>query len=113
MDLSYFLYPSASREALDETDRYLNIYHNSLSNFLTELGCDPVTLFPFEVLMEHWKKYRKFGLAMALFGLKFMLAGEDDMKKLDSDHQIPKQDEHDRRIIDIVQHFIKTGGIEL
>ncbi|RZC37726.1 EcKinase and/or DUF1679 domain containing protein, partial [Asbolus verrucosus] len=62
IDLSYFLYSCADEEVLNNFDSILKVYHSSISDCLSELGCDPETAFPFKKLKEHWREYGKFGL---------------------------------------------------
>lgn len=118
-DLAYFIHLSAPKRVLDEVDKYLRIYYNSLSDFLKELGSDPDSVFPFDVFMMQWKKYRKFGLAMGLVGFRFMLTEQDEVPELTTKEileqslvrDIANQKEQDRRVIDMVRYFVETGGV--
>lgn len=103
---------------MDDVDKYLKIYYKSLSDFLRQLGSDPDVLFPFEVLLEHWAKHRKFGLAMSLFVFRFMLAEEDETlcltkEALEDGMKIvmTNQREHDRRLTDVLKHFVESNGV--
>lgn len=103
---------------MDDVDKYLQIYHNSLSDFLKQLGSDPEKVFPFEVLQRHWKKYRKFGLTMSLFIFRFTLCEEDEAVTLTGENyadgfgkDVSSQKEQDRRVTDVVKHFVETGGV--
>ncbi|RZC41667.1 EcKinase domain containing protein, partial [Asbolus verrucosus] len=59
-------------------DYYLKIYYKSFSSFLKKLGSEPEKLFPFEALKEHWKKYAKFGMIMALNILQIKMTDKND-----------------------------------
>lgn len=112
LDFAYFFYTCSPKRILDDVDKYLEIYHISLSSFLKELGSDPEKVFPFCVLKEHWRKYSKFGLVMANVLLIFMLLDEGESFTI-SENDFPKafvtpiknQKLCDQRAIDVITHF--------
>lgn len=114
-ELAHFLYLSAPKRVMDEIDKYLIYYHKALSDFLRQLGSDPDVLLPFEVLLKDWRKYRTFGLAMSLFCFRFMLSEEDEAVSLTTKEdykdkygkEISNQEEQDKRVIDVVKHFVE------
>lgn len=118
-DLVYFFHVSAPKSVLDEVDKYLRIYYTSLSDFLKELGSDANVVFPFDVFMVQWRKYRRFGLAMAMFAFRFMFSEQDGVPDLTTNESLEQslgkdmanQEEQDRRVIDVVRYFVETGGI--
>lgn len=115
MDLALFFYLASPKHIMDEIDKYLQIYYSSFSDYLRELGSDPDSLFPFDVFLKYWRKFRKFGLALALFGLRFVIAEEGEipelltMEGLDQavNSDMSNQKEQDKRVIDVVRHFSK------
>lgn len=100
---------------MDKVDKYLQIYYNSLSDFIRQLGSDPDTVYPFEVFMKHWKQFRNFGLAMSLFGFRFILSEEDEALSLTTKEEyangftktMANQEEQDRRVTDVIKHFVE------
>lgn len=117
IDLSYFLYCCADRNVLENFDFILQAYHSSLSDFLNDLGCDPEDVFPFKKLKEHWREFGKYGLIQSLFLLKISLCDSSEAPDLmetaengedfkDSFQiKIQNQDEYNRRIKDVFEHF--------
>ncbi|RZB84913.1 EcKinase, DUF1679, and/or APH domain containing protein [Asbolus verrucosus] len=117
IDLSYFLYSCADEEVLKNFDSILKVYHSSISDCLSELGCDPETAFPFKKLKEHWREYGKFGLVMCLFLLKITLCdsneapdlmetaekGEDFAESFNL--KIQNQDVYNKRVMDVYLHY--------
>lgn len=78
LDFAYFFYTCAPKSLLDQIDKFLEIYHESLSSFMKELGSDPEKIFPLSDLKEHWRKYSLFGMVMANTLLRFLLREEDE-----------------------------------
>lgn len=97
---------------MDDLDKYLKIYHDSLTEFLIELGSDPEKLFPMSVLKEHWRKYSKFGLVMANVLFIFMLLDEGETFSIAEGEfekafvtPIKNQEICNQRGIDVITHF--------
>lgn len=61
VDLSYFIYAVSSEEELDHFAELLRTYHESLSDYLVQMDCDPEQIFPYSDLELHWKKYSAYG----------------------------------------------------
>jgi hypothetical protein len=78
-DLSYCFYSGASTADFNDLDKYLRIYYDSFSSFLTEV------VFPFEALKQHWKKYAMFGVCMAFLVLKLKATEQEDIIDLTDD----------------------------
>ncbi|KAJ8977353.1 hypothetical protein NQ317_017768 [Molorchus minor] len=81
-DLSYFLYSGAGKEVLDELDRYLRLYHTSLTKTLEHFGCDSENIYPFDALKKDWKDYCKTGFSMALLVWRGKFTNPSDVKDL-------------------------------
>lgn len=119
-DLSYFFCFSASKRVIDDLETYLEKYYSSLSDFLKELDTDADTVYPFKVFMEQWREFAKFGPAMILFALRLTLSEEHEAPSLASKEEFARtiriekmvnQEEHDRRIVDVMKKFVKSGWI--
>lgn len=115
-DIAYFFYTAASERALNEVDRYLKIYYDSFSDFLRELGSNPEAVFPFEAFLNHWRKFRRFGLVLGIFGFRFILAEPDEAPAFTSgeyeqafDAEVCNQEEINMRVTNVVKHFVKNG----
>jgi len=78
IDLSYFIYCCCSKEDYKDLEKLLKIYHQSLSESLKQLGCDINEVFPFVKLIDHWKRFSKYGLVISIFLLKFSLCEGDE-----------------------------------
>ncbi|XP_060535209.1 uncharacterized protein LOC132707386 [Cylas formicarius] len=79
LDIAYFFIFNSTKEVLSDHNRYLRIYHDVLSQNLRELGLDPEKSFSFETLMDHWKKYAKFGVLMCILLLKMIVSDSQDI----------------------------------
>ncbi|KAF2893917.1 hypothetical protein ILUMI_12260 [Ignelater luminosus] len=82
LDLSYFLYACGSKEVLNNYERYLDIYHDSLSEYLQKLGSDPKKIYPRSVFREQWKQLSKFGLIFSMLLIHVMLSEQDEVTDL-------------------------------
>lgn len=70
-DLAYFFYSGASKHDMDRLDHYLDIYYDSFSEFVRELGADPTELYPYHVLKDEWKRYSVPGVILGEFFVIF------------------------------------------
>lgn len=116
LDLSYFLYTSASLSDLKNLDQLLRHYHDTLSRFLKQFRCDFRSVFPYEVLEEHWRKFAKFGLGMAFLVVNVMMMDESELPDVNDDRNgedfigsFEKPSKNDerylQRMMGILQHF--------
>lgn len=108
----------ASSTELQRLDKYLKKYHDSLSSFLEEGGCDPDALFPFEVLKKHVKNYCKYGFLWTLVVLRITLTDKDETPEISKDGMdkalnglIRRQNMYDARITDLVLYLIDNALI--
>lgn len=118
MDFSYFFYTCAPKQVLDDVEKYLNIYHNSIAKSLKELGCDPEKVFPFTLMKSHWKKYSKYGLVLSATFIRSFICDKDEAPNLTSDQffvdfakPIRNEEELNRRITNLVTHFLENNLI--
>lgn len=117
LDLAYFFFVCSSKDIIYDYKSYLKIYHETVSENLKALSCDPDKVFPYSLLERHWKKYAKFGLYMALMVLTLMLSEAEEVPVFS---QVAKNgdnffdsfnydsihiDDYNKRILDIV-HFM-------
>lgn len=103
---------------MDDLDKYLQVYHDSFSEFLKELGSDPDKVFSMSVLKEHWQKYSKFGLILANVLLIFMSLDEGESFSIAEDEfakvfvtPIKNQELCNQRSIDVITHFAEKNII--
>ncbi|XP_068896135.1 uncharacterized protein [Tenebrio molitor] len=81
-DLSYFLFTCLSEDDIPNFDEIVNVYYESLSEFLRKLGSDPDKMFPFEELQKQWKRFSLFGLTMLPAIIKICLSDSDEVNDL-------------------------------
>ncbi|KAJ8942619.1 hypothetical protein NQ318_013331 [Aromia moschata] len=113
-DLAYFLFTNAPKEILSDYKESLITYHDAASETLRSVGCDPETVYPFELLELQWRKYTKFGLRMAIKLLKVMVSESHEVpdvtevfesgKNLTDEllYKSVNNDEYKRRLLDVV-----------
>lgn len=96
----------------------LQVYYNSLSSFLAELGSNAQTLLPFDVLLDHMKRFALPGLYLSLFVTFVSLLEKDevpDVKSSDDNIDVnsfkvtSSNQEIRRRSRDIVVDYIRMG----
>lgn len=120
-DLSYCLYSGGDKKAFDNLDEYLRTYYDSFSATLKKFGSNPEKLFSFDTLQQHWCKYAKFGMAMALGIIKIKvtsdadiydftdLANEEDISKF-KDIKYDKK-KFQKRIRELLSHLFEIGAL--
>ncbi|KAF2901788.1 hypothetical protein ILUMI_04404 [Ignelater luminosus] len=123
LDLSYFLYSCGSKEVLNNYQRYLDMYHDSLSAHLRQLGSNPDKLYPYLVFREQWKTSSKFGLILSLLLIHIMLSEQNEVADItesaeigknliDSfDYDISNSEVYHDRVKHIILHFVDNGYI--
>lgn len=112
LDFAYFFYTCSPKNVLNNVDKYLVVYHDSLSEFLGEFGSNPEKVFPRSLLWGHWKKYNKFGLVTSNILFKFILVSEDESLSIDEGEfakavieLIKNEKLCNERGIDVITHF--------
>jgi thiamine kinase-like enzyme len=78
MDLSHFIYGCNDTGKHKDVKESLEIYYESFSECLSHLGYDSGELFPYSKLLEHWKRFARYGLFLQPFVVKFSLCDADD-----------------------------------
>lgn len=118
-DLAYCLYAGATREDLSKLDTYLKIYHDSLTSTLKEFSLDSEKIYSFTNLKEDWKKYCKFGFAMAILAWRLKFADPNKVPEainLEGGENVTpfelvegKVVEYNKRVRDLVMHMYNNG----
>ncbi|XP_065163569.1 uncharacterized protein [Atheta coriaria] len=117
-DLSYFFYVSAPKQYLDQLDKYLRVYHDSLTSSLLEMKCK-VTM-SFEDLKKEWKRGAVAGYNMSLVVSKIMASEGDEIidfvnmtVETDFTKEFGKESKHDAFINNklklLTQHMFDNG----
>lgn len=70
LDVSLFIYCCVDTKVYADVKFLLQIYYNYLSEALNKLDVEPNTVFSFNKLLQHWKKYSKYGLILGNYLLK-------------------------------------------
>ncbi|XP_028155490.2 uncharacterized protein LOC114349347 isoform X1 [Diabrotica virgifera virgifera] len=122
IDLSFILYSVASKPEINESTALLKYYHEELTRFFTELGNDANSIFPYSLLMDHWKKYAIYGFAYACCYMDFNFVKPDDAPSLDNLDDMSSVSEnlsvinlghnektmYTERLITIVEHYFNN-----
>nr|XP_022909481.1 uncharacterized protein LOC111420665 [Onthophagus taurus] len=120
-DFTHFFYTSSSKEDQDNLEHYINMYYETLSDFIKKLGSDPEKTYPKSVFNAHWKKYCSNGINVAMFMIKMMTSESDEVPDfaktsekesiLDALSYEPKNTDYKKRVRDIIVHFCDRGFI--
>lgn len=82
-DLSYFFFTCTDGELREKHyEELLQHYYQVFSDFLIELGSDPKKLFPYDIFVEHMKKFSAYGILMAMMVLHLMLSDSDEVPNI-------------------------------
>ncbi|XP_031627331.1 uncharacterized protein LOC116343428 [Contarinia nasturtii] len=84
IDIIYFLFCCTTKELRDNYyEEMLNVYHVNLSTHMRRLGSNPDKLFPFTMLLEHCRKFAKFGLILSTALLPIMTSDDGNQINFD------------------------------
>lgn len=84
LDLMYFIFTASTKAFRDQHyEDLLNLYHDTLSDFLRRLGSDPEKLFPRSALDDQLARFGRFGLLMAAMLLPIITTKKEDIPDLD------------------------------
>lgn len=84
LDLMYFLFTASTKAFRDQHyETLLDIYYQSLSDFMRRLGSDPDQLFPRKALDEQLQRFGRFGLLMAVMLLPVITTKSEDVPDLE------------------------------
>lgn len=84
LDLMYFIFTASTKAFRDQHyEDLLNLYHDTLSDFLRRLGSDPEKLFPRSALDDQLARFGRFGLLMATMLLPIITTKKEDIPDLD------------------------------
>lgn len=124
LDLLYFVFSCAERDVRDKhLDRLLREYHDTLSDALRRLGCDPDQVYPWETMQTQLRERGRYGLAMAAITVPLFLADSEEIPDLDSQFEkgVEIQDlfnveskngvQRDKRICDALEEMMDRGWI--
>lgn len=84
LDLMYYIFTATTKAFRDlHYEHLMNIYHESVSNFLRKLGSDPEQLFPRKALNDQLHRYGRFGLLMSVMLLPIITTKSEDVPDLE------------------------------
>ncbi|CAH0550374.1 unnamed protein product [Brassicogethes aeneus] len=120
LDLSYFLCTSSGKESLKGLNKLLKVYHSRLTQQLAYFKLDVEQIFPWHTLMEHWKKFSKFGLGMSFLVVNVAVMTEHECPDVERQQnsedflktfeiQSVNDSEYCNRMQYILQHFVDTN----
>ncbi|XP_066259727.1 uncharacterized protein [Euwallacea similis] len=90
-DLSYFFYSGASKKDMEKIDQYLELYYDTFSSFVKELGADPQEIYPYRALKEDWKRYSLLGIFMGITASAGFLMKTSDLNEMFENSHLPKE----------------------
>ncbi|CAG9764213.1 unnamed protein product [Ceutorhynchus assimilis] len=119
LDLTYFFSASGSKETYANINKYLKTYHETLSQNLQELGCNPEGILSFDDLLDEWKNTAWYGVFIGMMILKIMLTESDevpDYEKLESDdnmtafsYEVKRSADYKQRLCDLIEFMADYG----
>ncbi|XP_055296842.1 uncharacterized protein LOC129565714 [Sitodiplosis mosellana] len=84
IDIAYYIFSCTTKELRDaHYDDFLNINYESLSAYIRRLGSEPEKLFPYALMLEHFRKFAKFGLFMGVMCLPLLKSEKGNAIDLD------------------------------
>lgn len=90
-DLSSIFYSGASKKDFDKLTEYLQVYYKSFEETCKGMGVDAHKIFPFEKLIEEWKKNALFGVLMGIYLWNMKLLPKERFQFLVKDPDMPKE----------------------
>lgn len=70
-DLSHHIFCTANLEDHTDLNDFLKVYYQSFSNTLASFNCSADTIFSYSELLNHWKRFSRFGFFLGCFIIKF------------------------------------------
>ncbi|XP_018321913.1 uncharacterized protein LOC108734748 [Agrilus planipennis] len=125
IDLSYFFYCNGPQEAFDNLEHYMKLYHNTLGTSLKDMGTDVEKVFPYSTFKNHWRKYAKFGLAVACtliniyynpnhneaLNISELMESGSNFAETFANSEILDNQTYKKRMRGVVTHFVNNGFI--
>lgn len=118
LDLSYLFYGCADVELLPRLNEFLNIYYQTVKKCLAMFELDVENVYPWTKLLEHWKRYSKYGFIVSFLMRVLMLSTADESPDLslaakkDGDvmmaflYKMKREHEYNETMKAIVKHYI-------
>lgn len=101
-DLSYFLYTCTDGVLREKYyDELIMHYYQVFSDFLRELGSEPDKLFPYEIFLEHLKKFSAYGVIMSILVLHLMLSDSDEIPDMTNEKSKIEEFNYESRNVDV------------
>lgn len=119
LDFAFFFYSSATRKVLENVQNHLKFYHESLRDHLGKFGIEADEVFPFEILLKHFKRYSQIGFFTALYLVRFLHMNADEVpfvEDLETPEEIEecfnsdlaRNNEYVNRMKELTEHFINN-----
>lgn len=109
-DLSQHIFSTANLKEHPDINDFLKVYYKSFCNTMTLFECSPEAVFSYKELLNHWKKFSKFGFFMGCYAVKFCCPkkekfeldpgkfnNEDDLENLHTIH-LKNEDEYYEKV---------------
>lgn len=81
LDIVYILFCCCTQETRSKHyNQLVNEYYETLSKCLERFGYDSNTLFPYEILFQHFTRFGKYAAGMALYVLHLFTSNDSDIQ---------------------------------
>lgn len=70
-DLSHHIFSTADIKNHPNVNDFLQVYYKSFSSAMALFKCNPETIFSYNDLSTHWKKFSHFGFFIGCYAVKF------------------------------------------
>ncbi|XP_031627328.1 uncharacterized protein LOC116343425 [Contarinia nasturtii] len=111
IDIVYFMSCCTTKELRDtHYDDFLNVYHSSLSAHVRRLGSNLDKYFPYATMLEHFRKFAKFGLILSTVLLPMITTDRGNGLDLDELAEKFKDQPANNEDIDAFQAFISESS---
>jgi len=80
LDLVYILFCCCTQETRSKYyDQLVHEYYETLAKFLKKYGYDPDILFPYEALLQQFRKFGMYAAGMALYVIHLFSIDDSDL----------------------------------
>ncbi|KAB0793313.1 hypothetical protein PPYR_12933 [Photinus pyralis] len=118
-DISYFIGTCTDGELRQaHYHQLIREYYESFSSFLSRLGSDPEVVFPYDVLLDHLRRFSVFGMYIGIWLVALDQKPTDnlpdlhnsaDMESLVHNLSVVPNETYIRRMRDLISDYIQYG----
>lgn len=114
-DICNFFYFNTDPQLFDsEIHKFFDYYYQELDLNLKNYRCDVRTLFPKNILINHWKKYCKLAFVLAQMSFRMRYAKKADIKADGNfeemlNFRLEDDNAHEKSVICLYRHFAENS----